>query len=1315
MRFFLLLLVLAAVSAQELANVDIRVLFQNSSQIIIGRCVKPCANNCIPQFFNQIVLNGRLSFALADFRTFGCFIGLDQKPLRNHTITALHCLENTCLFPRTSVYYDLIWVPIALPLEGFLTQHNDFNPVEEFSIPLFAQAVAQGRQFHCLRIQSDRNITILAINGQQPSTPEPYPVFLDPHFSYFYSFSALSTVPTALILTVASPVNDMSVTLLTHGSFSVDQCREPPTTTTTTTTLTTTTTTTVPSMCHVNTVKVDGILYSLLDDAPINNSSKDCQNKDTFIKIPFNWMLAETNDTAFWNIAASYYWNTARLANPGAKKGSYWTRYDMGPYDAILPGSFRDNGYNYITSNELGYSVTLDCSSNIFIRILLQHKPCPAGQTVWENCFTNTHCSATTITTTTTTTTTDNVIRQLAAGFAHTCALHYSGKVSCWGRNREGQLGLGYVSQHELPQKILNLNNVVKLKAKAYSTCVLFLNKTVSCWGFDGYVNVSFAGTQNSPRQIPDLQNITDIAVGNCFLCVIDELSFASCYGCKKDVNTIFTIAVKNLPNVLSITAGDSHCCVLFANKTVACWGDNQLGQLGRGYESHGNCTIIDYGTTYSENCNNGYPQIDFALGLHNVTSIEAGRDHTCAVFSNKTVACWGNNFYGQLGLGHYYISMMDGYPTPKLLSNLGNVTSISAGMVQTCATHVNGRVSCWGGNLYTSNLIEEDYVPKAKDFRLREYPAIIPFIDYVSSITSGYEHTCLVYSPSSFSCFGWNGFGNLGVLPGDSEPWWVDCTVDANGISCTPWYNVTTISSTLTFSPFTSNLAGNLQELFHLLPNNSVVCYSDLQPCYEPQNVIDITAGNNHICVIFKTGLVACSDSFRNPVVNYPSLANVTIEVVAGNQASFALLKNGSVASWNRNFTGATLNNGELGIGVNSTSGHFSPTLIPRLDHVVAIASSAASSHTCVLFQNTSVACWGKNVNGQLGLGFTSAFSSTPLLIPNMSDVVALGTGYEHTCALFQNTSVACWGSNQFGQLGLGTFNNSPTPKLVPNLLNVRDIALGDSHTCVLFHNTLVACWGYNINGQLGLDNLISQTSPTYVPHLVGVVDIFSVYETTCVHYKDMSVACWGRLPSALGSEITVINNRISTTTRTTTTKTTSTSTKTTSTTAISTTSTLLLVFETDAECRINNVLDNGILYASLDDVNVNNRSNGCHGDNAWGIDTYIPIPNNWRLAVTNDVANWPIAGNNYWSTEFIANPGAALGFYFTKYTDITGSRGSLVSGTQYIVSDITKGLKVAYCNTRILIQHDPCPSGHTVSSTCTGDNHCGSTPWQN
>ena len=80
---------------------------------------------------------------------------------------------------------------------------------------------------------------------------------------------------------------------------------------------------------------------------------------------------------------------------------------------------------------------------------------------------------------------------------------------------------------------------------------------------------------------------------------------------------------------------------------------------------------------------------------------------------------------------------------------------------------------------------------------------------------------------------------------------------------------------------------------------------------------------------------------------------------------------------------------------------------------------------------------------------------------------------------------TAACWGYNNYGELGDGTTTDSPVPVVVSGLANVVAIAAGDYHSCALLSNKTVRCWGYNGYGQLGNGTLSDSLTPVVVTGL--------------------------------------------------------------------------------------------------------------------------------------------------------------------------------------------------------------------------------------
>jgi alpha-tubulin suppressor-like RCC1 family protein len=91
---------------------------------------------------------------------------------------------------------------------------------------------------------------------------------------------------------------------------------------------------------------------------------------------------------------------------------------------------------------------------------------------------------------------------------------------------------------------------------------------------------------------------------------------------------------------------------------------------------------------------------------------------------------------------------------------------------------------------------------------------------------------------------------------------------------------------------------------------------------------------------------------------------------------------------------------------------------------------------HGCALTDSNSVLCWGSDASGQLGDDASTTDQPTPVSVPSLSGVSAVGTGENHSCAALSTGPVYCWGANASGQLGDGSApTNQPTPVLVQGL----------------------------------------------------------------------------------------------------------------------------------------------------------------------------------------------------------------------------------------------------------------------------------------
>jgi alpha-tubulin suppressor-like RCC1 family protein len=181
-----------------------------------------------------------------------------------------------------------------------------------------------------------------------------------------------------------------------------------------------------------------------------------------------------------------------------------------------------------------------------------------------------------------------------------------------------------------------------------------------------------------------------------------------------------------------------------------------------------------------------------------------------------------------------------------------------------------------------------------------------------------------------------------------------------------------------------------------------------------------------------------------------------------------------GGVYCWGANDKGQ-LGTGKAGQGSDvpvavDTSGVLAGKRITRV--------GATGATTCAADSDGQMYCWGDNSNGQFGNGSTKD-SATPVAVETSTGlgdakVTSMSVGDDHTCAIVSEGTAYCWGRNDHGQLGNGKSDSSATPvnvvaKKSDPIPAFVHVGVGDTTTCAIGDDGSGWCWGSNANGQLG------------------------------------------------------------------------------------------------------------------------------------------------------------------------------------------------------------------------------------------------------
>jgi alpha-tubulin suppressor-like RCC1 family protein len=171
-----------------------------------------------------------------------------------------------------------------------------------------------------------------------------------------------------------------------------------------------------------------------------------------------------------------------------------------------------------------------------------------------------------------------------------------------------------------------------------------------------------------------------------------------------------------------------------------------------------------------------------------------------------------------------------------------------------------------------------------------------------------------------------------------------------------------------------------------------------------------------------------------------------------------------------------------------------------------------AGASHTCAVVSNGTLQCWGSNDYGKLGLPEPRAYPY-PTTLDFPVNVKAVTTAWGNTCALVRDGRVYCWGTNFNGDLGcpIPTTIVSDTCTTFASDYGIIGMDAGAEHTCALQSSGGIKCWGRGEHGENGDGSFVHHFSPVSVLGIDSAVAMASGIWHTCAVSSDGTVRCWG------------------------------------------------------------------------------------------------------------------------------------------------------------------------------------------------------------
>ena len=639
-------------------------------------------------------------------------------------------------------------------------------------------------------------------------------------------------------------------------------------------------------------------------------------------------------------------------------------------------------------------------------------------------------------------------IVQVSSGWSHTCALNTHGEVRCWGSGANGQLGNNGTDNKNHPVVVVAaegrgdpLKDIVRISSGKEHTCALTVYGRVLCWGrgTEGQLGSNRTDNEHTPVAVVEgdgssreLKNIIQINSGYEHTCALTKEGKVLCWGNgasgrlgdddTSDANKAYPVNVVEtegstgpLNNIIEISPAHEHTCALTSSGAVLCWGSGANGRLGNDstdnkyvpvevVEGDGGSWPLRLGVyrrswaCYRDGVcqEDSLPESYQNDGGSVLGQLAIGRYHTCAVTSMGEVRCWGKGTEGQLGNDDsadkdHPVTVVDGdgSTTP-----LGNVIQVSLGWSHTCALTSQGGVVCWGegskGRLGDNGNTDKDHPVTVVD------SDGTPLSDIIQ-ISAGWYHACALTSSREVLCWGEGGSGRLG-------------NNDVNGDD----------------------------------QSHAVVVVSGEGSTLPLGDIVKIDSGGRHSCALTTGGGIVCwggggdgqlgNDDFVNK--NYPvtvveaegSTIPLTgiVQISSGESHTCALTGQGEGLCWGNSPGGRLGNNVSTNIDrsypVTVVDGHGSTTPLKNIAQIVA-----GHKHTCALLSSGEVRCWGREENGRLGNDESDGSKNYPVTVVDgdgstnpLDNIVYISPGEgDHNCALTTGGGLVCWGSGDHGQLG--------------------------------------------------------------------------------------------------------------------------------------------------------------------------------------------------------------------------------------------------------------------------------------------------------
>lgn len=568
-------------------------------------------------------------------------------------------------------------------------------------------------------------------------------------------------------------------------------------------------------------------------------------------------------------------------------------------------------------------------------------------------------------------------------------------------------------------------------------------------------------------------------------------------------------VAQVSLAPVIKLALGQRHSCALHKDGQVSCWGKGSDGQLDGDLPS---------------------PVPVRVAGISGAVQVAAGQTRSCAQLQDGTVRCWRDARERQA-------AVIEG------VLHAAQITS-------ECARLTDGKVTCWGAtriahplpgvtNAVAIATYKDSGCAALKDggimcWSAAESPQRIPGLTGVVEPGVGDSFACARHRDATVSCWGENRAGQLGRRTGDSPSVRSPLYRMPNPYRKQhPPARIPGLGSVVALSVGAAHACVRMK-------NDTLSCWGQRRrpdgevprPRSGLTAVHEVAVGGYHACAIQEGGKVSCWGLAENGqlgmgwsavqayAARVPGIADA-VRVLANFHRTCVVRKSGAVACWGngdatpRNvagISGAVQIVGSAGLCVRDKQSRVlcqprpgEPFTAIAIPPVTTLAGSIG--YACALAQEGSVWCWGTNASVVHGVFLRGDYRDERPTLAMQGTAVALCAASYRACLIRASGEVSC-----VGRLNESDSPGPDVPRPLARSFAATSLACGTLASCAVQTDGQVMCWR---NWDAPSGRTASVITPALTPHLVaGLTDAVQISfddETVCARRRDGHVACWG------------------------------------------------------------------------------------------------------------------------------------------------------------------------------------------------------------